>query len=112
MQANKGDPDQVEIKSVLQAYDGVTTVDVCVVGCGPAGLALSGELAKRGLSVCLVGPESKFTNNYGVWVDEFKDLGLVHLLDNTWEDSVCYFLDQEVRSRLTVCARTLLCSAG
>ncbi len=29
--------------------------DVCVIGCGPAGLALSSELAKQGLSVCLIG---------------------------------------------------------
>ena len=44
-----------------------------------------------------MGPESKFTNNYGVWVDEFKSLGMEHLLDHVWEKSVCYFSDTEVR---------------
>lgn len=72
-------------------------MDVCVVGCGPAGLALSADLAHRGLSVCIVGPESKFTNNYGVWVDEFRSLGLEHLLDHTWERTLCYFAETEVR---------------
>ena len=97
MQSNKSERGQTDIGAVLTPFDRTATVDVCVVGCGPAGLALSGELAKRGLRVCLVGPETKFTNNYGVWVDEFNDLGLAHLLDNTWEDSVCYFMNQEVR---------------
>lgn len=29
--------------------------DVCVVGCGPAGLALAAELASNGVQVALVG---------------------------------------------------------
>ena len=29
--------------------------DVAVVGCGPAGLALSAELAAKGLAVALIG---------------------------------------------------------
>lgn len=49
------------------------------------------------MQVCLVGPEAKFTNNYGVWVDEFKSLGMEHLLDHVWDKSVCYFSDTEVR---------------
>lgn len=66
------------------------------MGCGPAGLALAAEVASRGRSVCLVGPESKFTNNYGVWLDEFKALGLEHLLDHVWGESICFFKDREV----------------
>lgn len=96
-QANKQESDQCSIADVLPLHDASKTVDVCVVGCGPAGLSLSGELAQRGLAVCLVGPETKFTNNYGVWVDEFKDLGLAHLLDHVWDDSVCCFSDREKR---------------
>lgn len=47
-------------------------LDLVVIGCGPAGLALAAESAKLGLKVGLIGPDLPFTNNYGVWEDEFK----------------------------------------
>lgn len=77
--------------SVLPAVDTSVTYDVAVVGCGPAGLALAAELAKQGLSVALIGPDGPFVNNYGVWVDEFAQLGLEHALDRVWQDAICYF---------------------
>ena len=55
VQANKSDEEQPLIADTLQAFDLSTAADVCVIGCGPAGLALSSELAKQGLSVCLIG---------------------------------------------------------
>jgi len=63
-------------------------VDVIVAGVGPAGLALAGALAKRGVNVGLVGPDTPFTNNYGVWLDEFKELGLEHTLEEVYDDSL------------------------
>lgn len=93
-QAAKQEVEQEGIASVIPAYAGdlaTEVADVAVVGCGPAGLALAAELGKRGVRVVLVGIDSKFTNNYGVWVDEFKKVGLGHTLDNTWEDAECYF---------------------
>lgn len=80
-QASKEDPEQPTLRDALPAFDPSATADVAVVGAGPAGLVLAAELAKQGLSVVLVSPESKFVNNYGVWLDEFKDLGLEHTLD-------------------------------
>ena len=39
-----------------------------------------------------------FVNNYGVWVDEFRDLGLEHNLNRVWQDALCYFGEgKEVR---------------
>ncbi len=39
-----------------------------------------------------------FVNNYGVWEDEFRELGLAHTLNATWDDALCYFGEgQEVR---------------
>ncbi|KAK9814677.1 hypothetical protein WJX72_009604 [[Myrmecia] bisecta] len=98
-QASKQDPEQPKIASVLAPFKPATTVaDVCVVGCGPAGLALSAELAAQGLAVALVGHDAPFVNNYGVWQDEFEELGLSHTLDVTWSDALCYFGEgQEVR---------------
>lgn len=52
--------------------NGDIILDLVVIGCGPAGLALAAESAKLGLNVGLIGPDLPFTNNYGVWEDEFK----------------------------------------
>lgn len=55
LQASKSDEEQPSIAATLLAFRPGTVADVCVIGCGPAGLALSSELAKQGLSVCLIG---------------------------------------------------------
>ncbi len=80
-QASKDDPEQPSLAGALPAFDLSATADVAVVGAGPAGLALAAELAQQGLSVALVSPEAKFVNNYGVWLDEFREIGLEHTLD-------------------------------
>ena len=37
-------------------------------------------------------------NNYGVWADEFAELGLDGTLDQRWPDAHCWFGEQhEVR---------------
>ena len=44
------------------------------------------------------GNDVPFVNNYGVWVDEFRDLGLEKNLNRVWEDALCYFGEgKEVR---------------
>ncbi|CAD7696972.1 unnamed protein product [Ostreobium quekettii] len=97
-QAAKQDSQQAKIADSLPPWDASLTADVAVVGCGPAGLALAGELGKRGMRVVLVGQDSAFVNNYGVWRDEFRELGLEHVLECQWDDSVCFFGEgQEVR---------------
>ncbi|KAF6152311.1 hypothetical protein GIB67_005965 [Kingdonia uniflora] len=64
--------------------------DLVVIGCGPAGLSLASEAAKLGLKVGLIGPDLPFTNNYGVWEDEFKDLGLGGCIEHVWQDTIVY----------------------
>jgi hypothetical protein len=40
-----------------------------------------------------------FVNNYGVWVDEFRELGLENTLELSFPDALCYFGEgQEVRA--------------
>jgi len=98
LQASKEDKEQPSIASILPAADVSTVADVGIVGCGPSGLALAAELGKRGLKVVLVGHDSPFVNNYGVWRDEFSDLGLEKCLDFVWKDASCYFREgKEVR---------------
>jgi len=56
VQASKDDHEQPSIASVLPPLDaGTAAVDVCVVGCGPSGLALAAELGALGLNVGLIG---------------------------------------------------------
>lgn len=55
VQANKEDAEQPMIADVLPPFTADGRADVCVVGCGPAGLALAGALAARGVDVALVG---------------------------------------------------------
>ena len=54
---------------VIQENESI--LDLIVIGCGPAGLSLAAEAAKQGLTVGIIGPDLPFTNNYGVWEEEF-----------------------------------------
>nr|AFG19395.1 lycopene epsilon cyclase [Narcissus tazetta subsp. chinensis] len=69
---------------------GDSILDLVVIGCGPAGLSLAAESAKKGLNVGLIGPDLPFTNNYGVWEDEFRDLGLEGCIEHVWQDTIVY----------------------
>jgi lycopene epsilon-cyclase len=71
-------------------------VDILVVGCGPAGMALACELAERSaptVKIGLLGPDVPFVNTYGVWEDEFASLDLEHCLERVFDDAVCHFGD-------------------
>ena len=57
--------------------------------------------SQLGLAVLIgvrdVGRDAPFVNNYGVWEDEFKELGLRDTLEYIWPDALCYFgEDREV----------------
>jgi lycopene epsilon-cyclase len=64
---------------------GENVLDLVVIGCGPAGLALAAESAKLGLKVGLIGPDLPFTNNYGVWEDEFNGMVFVLTIQNHFQ---------------------------
>ena len=70
---------------------GHVTLDVVVVGAGPAGLRLAAQLGQRGLKVGVVGADEPFTNNYGVWMDEFRATGLIDAVDQTWPACDCFY---------------------
>lgn len=84
-----------KLRPIATSGEGGGELDLVVVGCGPAGLALAAESAKLGLSVGLIGPDLPFTNNYGVWEDEFKDLGLDGCIEHVWRDTIVYLNDND-----------------
>ncbi|PKA57296.1 Lycopene epsilon cyclase, chloroplastic [Apostasia shenzhenica] len=91
MQEQKSMEKQSKIADKLLAMSsGGPMLDLIVIGCGPAGLSLAAEAAKRELSVGLIGPDLPFTNNYGVWEDEFKGLGLEGCIEHVWQDTIVY----------------------
>ncbi|GAB5364958.1 hypothetical protein AAMO2058_001015100 [Amorphochlora amoebiformis] len=87
-QQEKRFADQPKLADSLPLLPAGSTVDAVVVGVGPAGMALAAELGARGLDVGLVGPDHPFTNNYGVWVDEFERLGFANCLVEEYVDSI------------------------
>mmetsp|Transcript_40879 Transcript_40879/g.95498 ORF Transcript_40879/g.95498 Transcript_40879/m.95498 type:complete len:525 (+) Transcript_40879:73-1647(+) len=62
------------------------SVDVAVIGGGPAGLALSAALGERGVGVLCCDPalDEDWVPNYGVWMDEIEDYGMTHLCKSVW----------------------------
>jgi lycopene epsilon-cyclase len=38
-----------------------------------------------------------FVNNYGVWMDEIRELGMEHCLECSWPDALCYCGERETR---------------
>ena len=87
--------DQLPIADVLDPLPPNASVDVLVVGAGPAGLAVAAQCASRGVSVGLVAPDTPFVNNYGVWLDEFAELGLEHCLLHKYDDALVWFNDSD-----------------
>ena len=68
--------------------------DVLVLGGGPAALCIASELHQRGVVVEGIAPEpvdAPWPNTYGIWVDELRALGLDHLLEHRWSETVSYF---------------------
>ena len=71
--------------------------DLLIIGAGPSGLAVAERVAASGLKVCIVdpAPTSVWPNNYGVWIDEFKTMGLEDCLDVTWNEATVFLNSEE-----------------
>lgn len=69
------------------------TVDVLIVGAGPAGLALASALCDAGLHVtglAPAAPDAPWPNTYGIWEDELPTPTLASMLKHRWTDCTVY----------------------
>ena len=73
------------------------TIDVLVLGAGPAALCIATALCERGVAVQGLAPDdpaAPWANTYGIWGPEVDELGLQQLLGHRWHDTRSYFGDQ------------------
>lgn len=75
---------------------GDMSIEVLVLGAGPAALCIAAALAERGVSVHGLAPNdpsAPWANTYGIWGPEVDDLGLSSLLGHRWQKTCSYFGD-------------------
>ena len=51
------------------------TLDILILGSGPAALCLASELAKKNLTIMGIStksPKEKWENTYGIWASELE----------------------------------------
>ena len=73
---------------------GAIATEVLVLGGGPAALCIAAALAGEGLTVALLAahdPRAPWPNTYGIWGEEVDALGLGHLLEHRWSQTLSYF---------------------
>ena len=73
------------------------SIDVVVLGAGPAALCIAAALCERGVAVQGLAPEdpaAPWPNTYGIWGPEVDELGLQQLLGHRWRDTRSYFGDR------------------
>ena len=70
------------------------SVDVLVLGAGPGALSIAAALAEKHLRVEILSVndhKEPWPYTYGIWGDEIEELGLAHLLQHRWKDTVSFF---------------------
>ncbi|KAK9153623.1 hypothetical protein Sjap_001103 [Stephania japonica] len=92
-------PEFLDIDLLLHDKCNASPYDVVIIGTGPSGLRLAESVSAYGIRVCCVDPSplSVWPNNYGVWVDEFKSMGLEDCLDKTWPLATVFIDDHKVK---------------
>ncbi len=71
-----------------------TSPDVLVIGAGPSALAIIVALCEKGVHVEALAntdPKVPWPYTYGIWGNEVDELGMQHLLEHRWRNTVSYF---------------------
>ncbi len=70
------------------------SMDVLVLGSGPGALAIAAALSKEKLTIQALSasePSDPWPYTYGIWGQEVDELGLNHLLEHRWKNTVSFF---------------------
>ncbi len=68
--------------------------DALVLGAGPGALAIAAALCQEDLNVSILSkenPRKPWPYTYGIWGDEVDELGISHLLEHRWGNTVSFF---------------------
>ena len=71
-----------------------SSIDVLVLGAGPGALAIAAALGREKLRVDVLSASNHkdpWPYTYGIWGEEVDELGLEHLLEHRWANTVSYF---------------------
>ncbi len=69
------------------------SIDALVIGAGPGALAIAAALAKENLKIEALSendPSIPWPFTYGIWGNEVDGLGLDHLLEHRWKNTVSF----------------------
>lgn len=70
------------------------SIDALVLGSGPGALSIAAALGKENLNISILSdtdPSKPWPFTYGIWGEEVDQLGLAHLLEYRWSNTVSYF---------------------
>lgn len=79
----------------IQTLISTQIFDVVVMGCGPAGLGIAAQCARKGLTTMCISPslDTPWQHNYACWIDDVADLSFAVPFTKTWP-KVAVFLDK------------------
>jgi len=81
---------------VTAAGETARSVDVVVIGDGPAGSALAAACHRIGIDVALVGADDPWSATYATWIDDLEGVALVDPVLETHLDSVWVHADEAI----------------
>lgn len=74
----------------------VRSVDVAVIGDGPAGSGLAAACRRRGIDAVLLGPDDPWTATYATWTDDLDEPALPDPVLETRLDSIWVHADETI----------------
>ena len=83
-------------------------IDALVIGSGPGALSIAAALANENLKVEILSAENHdepWPYTYGIWGEEVDELGLNHLLEHRWNNTVSFFGQGDSEPKSIECPR-------
>ena len=87
------------------------TLDILILGSGPAALCLASQLAGQNLVIKCIStksPEVQWSNTYGIWASELEELDLESLLSHRWSKTVSFFVMEQTKMVISPLSTTMI----